>query len=122
MQRLMITLTVLMMMFVLSSNSFAQDKGKLKTKAKITKPVSNPTSVGETENDLSKTKNVQNKTQSAVFEPNDVFTRAKVMLSLRSFLLALWQGGALMGAHPGEAFYVRCDDGNNPPSERANGR
>ena len=60
--------------------------------------------------------------QWAVFEPNDVFTRAKVMLSLRSFLLTLWQGGALMGANPGEAFYVRCDDSNNPASERANGR
>ena len=60
--------------------------------------------------------------QWAVFEPNDVFTRAKVALSLRSFLLASWQGGALVGANPAEAFYVRCDDSNNPPSERANGK
>jgi len=60
--------------------------------------------------------------QWAVFEPNDVFTRTKLALSLRSFLLTLWQGGALAGGNPEEAFYVRCDDSNNPPSERANGK
>lgn len=60
--------------------------------------------------------------QWAVFEPNSAVTRTKLVLVLRSFLLALWQGGALVGANPEEAFYVRCDDGNNPPSERANGR
>jgi hypothetical protein len=32
-----------------------------------------------------------------VFEPNDVLTRAKLHLSLTSFLLSLWQRGALMG-------------------------
>jgi phage tail sheath protein FI len=65
---------------------------------------------------------VEEAIQWAVFEPNEVFTRAKVALSLRSFLLTLWQGGALVGANPEEAFYVRCDDSNNPPAERANGK
>ena len=37
-------------------------------------------------------------TQWAVFEPNDVLTRAKLHLVLTSFLLSLWQRGALMGA------------------------
>ena len=60
--------------------------------------------------------------QWAVFEPNDVFTRTKLALSLRSFLLTLWQGGALIGGNPEEAFYVRCDDSNNPSFERANGK
>jgi phage tail sheath protein FI len=61
-------------------------------------------------------------TQWAVFEPNDAITRAKLHLSLTSFLAALWQKGALMGEAPEQAFFVRCDEDNNPPFERANGR
>ena len=61
-------------------------------------------------------------TQWAVFEPNDHFTRAKMSLSLTSFLLSLWQQGALMGASANEAFFVKCDEENNPAAERANGR
>jgi uncharacterized protein len=61
-------------------------------------------------------------TQWAVFEPNDTLTRAKLHLALTSFLLALWQRGALMGAAANEAFFVKCDEENNPPSEREQGR
>ena len=61
-------------------------------------------------------------TQWAVFEPNDAFTRAKVRLTLTSFLLSLWQKGALMGGAANEAFFVKCDDENNPETERGNGR
>jgi phage tail sheath protein FI len=61
-------------------------------------------------------------TQWAVFEPNDWSTRAKIRLSLSSFLITLWQQGALMGAVPDEAFFVKCDDDNNPPRETDNGR
>ena len=61
-------------------------------------------------------------TQWAAFEPNNVFTRAKLRLSLTSFLIALWQQGALMGGTIEEAFFVKCDEDNNPPSERDNGR
>ena len=61
-------------------------------------------------------------TQWAVFEPNDTFTRAKLRLSLTSFLLSLWQKGALMGASANEAFFVQCDEENNPETERGNGR
>jgi phage tail sheath protein FI len=61
-------------------------------------------------------------TQWAVFEPNDVYTRAKLRLSLTSFLIALWQQGALVGETMQEAFFVKCDEENNPASERANGR
>jgi len=43
-------------------------------------------------------------------------------LVLLSFLLALWQRGALMGNAAAEAFQVKCDEENNPPSERENGR
>jgi phage tail sheath protein FI len=61
-------------------------------------------------------------TQWAVFEPNDVLTRAKLHLSLTSFLLSLWQRGALMGATAAEAFFVKCDEETNPPTEREQGR
>src|SRR5262249_41342643 len=60
--------------------------------------------------------------QWAVFEPNDASTRAKLHLVLTSFLLALWQQGALMGAAANEAFFVKCDESNNPASEREQGR
>jgi len=60
--------------------------------------------------------------QWAVFEPNDDNTRAKLHLSLTSFLVALWQRGALAGKTPQGAFFVRCDTTNNPPDDRANGR
>jgi phage tail sheath protein FI len=61
-------------------------------------------------------------TRWAVFEPNDMLTRAKLHLVLTSFLLSLWQRGALMGASASEAFFVKCDEENNPPSERDQGR
>jgi uncharacterized protein len=61
-------------------------------------------------------------TQWAVFEPNNVYTRAKLRLSLTSFLIALWQQGALVGETIQQAFFVKCDEENNPASERANGR
>jgi Bacteriophage tail sheath protein len=60
--------------------------------------------------------------QWAVFEPNNVFTRAKLHLALTSFLLALWQRGALMGASAREAFFVRCNKDNNPAAARDDGQ
>jgi hypothetical protein len=60
--------------------------------------------------------------QWAVFEPNSILTRAKLNLTLTSFLLSLWQRGALMGPSADQAFFVRCDDDNNPPQEREQGR
>ncbi|HEX7227432.1 MAG TPA: phage tail sheath family protein, partial [Candidatus Binatia bacterium] len=38
------------------------------------------------------------------------------------FLLSLWQRGALMGASASGAFFVKCDDENNPQRERDQGR
>src|SRR5262249_23155451 len=60
--------------------------------------------------------------QWATFEPNDVFTRAKIGLVLSTFLLQLWQQGALRGDSAAAAFRVKCDEENNPPSARANGQ
>lgn len=61
-------------------------------------------------------------TQWATFEPNSGSTRAKLHLSLTSFLIALWQRGALAGASARAAFFVRCDESNNPPAQRADGQ
>jgi hypothetical protein len=61
-------------------------------------------------------------TQWAVFEPNNFLTRAKLSLSIYTYLLTLWESGALMGAAPEQAFFVKCDDENNPPAEREQGR
>ena len=60
--------------------------------------------------------------QWAVFEPNSTLTRVKLNLTLTSFLLSLWQRGALMGASASDAFFIKCDDENNPQRERDQGR
>lgn len=60
--------------------------------------------------------------QWAAFEPNAERTRAKLHLALTSFLLALWQRGALAGKSARSAFFVRCDEGNNPAPQRDLGR
>jgi len=60
--------------------------------------------------------------QWVVFEPNDVFTRARVALSVTNFLLSLHEQGMFAGATPQESFYVTCDDTNNPEREVDLGR
>jgi uncharacterized protein len=59
--------------------------------------------------------------QWATFEPNSGPTRGKLHLALTSFLIALWQRGALAGKSARAAFFVRCDETNNPPAQRAEG-
>jgi phage tail sheath protein FI len=59
--------------------------------------------------------------QWAVFEGNNWLTRAKLALTTDSFLRELWTRGALMGSKAEEAFYVRCDDTNNPAAARDRG-
>jgi len=61
-------------------------------------------------------------TQWAVFEPNNLLTRAKVHMTITSFLLSLWQRGALMGTAADEAFFVKCDEENNPADARDRGQ
>lgn len=60
--------------------------------------------------------------QWAVFEPNDRYTRAKVHLSLTSFLLSLWERGALAGGSVKEAFFVNCNEDTSPPAARDRGQ
>jgi phage tail sheath protein FI len=54
-------------------------------------------------------------TQWAVFEPNDATLWTQLRVSASNFLTRVWRDGALFGATPGEAFYVKCDAETNPP-------
>ena len=50
---------------------------------------------------------VQNATSWAVFQPNDANTWVNVRCQIENFLSNLWRDGALAGATPAEAFYVK---------------
>ena len=65
---------------------------------------------------------VFNALQWAVFEPNNIQTRAKIRLVLFIYLQRLWQRGALVGDTAEASFFVKCDDENNPPFIRDNGQ
>ena len=54
-------------------------------------------------------------TQWVVFEPNDMNLWERVKRTINAYLLGVWRNGALFGATPGEAFYVKCDAETNPP-------
>jgi uncharacterized protein len=58
---------------------------------------------------------IMNGTQWAVFEPNDQRLWTKLRISASNFLTRTWREGALFGATPGQAFYVKCDEETNPP-------
>ncbi len=61
-------------------------------------------------------------TQWVVFEPNDPSLWAKITRNITAFLTNVWLSGALFGASPAEAFYVKCDAETNPPSVRDAGQ
>ncbi|HEY3736504.1 MAG TPA: phage tail sheath subtilisin-like domain-containing protein [Jatrophihabitans sp.] len=61
-------------------------------------------------------------TQYAVFEPNDVDLWEGVKRTLSGFLRGLWSAGALVGASPEQAFYVKCDAETNPPESIDEGK
>jgi phage tail sheath protein FI len=56
-------------------------------------------------------------TQWVVFEPNDLELWQRIKRTVSSFLLGLWRDGALFGATPEQAFYVKCDAETNPPDQ-----
>ncbi len=55
---------------------------------------------------------VKKSTNWAVFEPNDANTWVKVRGMIESYLVQKWRDGALAGAKPEDAFYVRCSLGS----------
>jgi phage tail sheath protein FI len=61
-------------------------------------------------------------TQFAVFEPNDVKLWEGVKRTLNAFLRGLWRDGALFGATPEQAFFVKCDAQTNPPDSIDEGK
>jgi phage tail sheath protein FI len=60
---------------------------------------------------------IQHGTQWAVFEPNDFSLWQRLKRDVTSFLLRPYRDGALFGATPDQAFYVKCDSETNPPDQ-----
>jgi uncharacterized protein len=50
-----------------------------------------------------------------VFEPNDRTLWKHIRRDIGAFLTRVWRDGALFGATPDEAFFVKCDEETNPP-------
>jgi hypothetical protein len=67
-------------------------------------------------------KSIQTGTQWIVFEPNDADLWARIRRDITAFLTNVWRTGALFGATPAQAFYVKCDEETNPPSVRDAGQ
>ena len=67
-------------------------------------------------------KSIELGTQWVVFEPNDEDLWARVTRVVTNFLERLWREGALFGASPEEAFYVKCDSELNTPDTIMLGR
>lgn len=62
------------------------------------------------------TRTIELQCQWSVFEPHTESLRLTLTLSLSGLLSELWRQGALVGATPAEAFFVKCDAENNPPA------
>jgi phage tail sheath protein FI len=67
-------------------------------------------------------KSIQNATRFAVFQPNNPSLWATVKRQVSDFLNNVWRSGALFGATPDQAFWVKVDEELNPPSVRALGQ
>lgn len=63
-------------------------------------------------------KSILSGTNWVVFEPNDPKLWDSVKRTVTMFLRRVWRDGALFGRTPGEAFFVKCDEENNPPENR----
>jgi uncharacterized protein len=67
-------------------------------------------------------KSIELGTQWVVFEPNDRDLWERVKRTVNNFLMGLWREGALYGASPLDAFYVKCDEELNTPDTMILGR
>lgn len=61
-------------------------------------------------------------TSWTVFEPNDVGLRKSIVRNVSSFLHLQWLAGALVGDKEEHAYFVKCDEENNPPESVLVGR
>ncbi len=58
---------------------------------------------------------IEQGTQWAVFEPNDVSLWKSIKRNITAFLRIQWTEGKLVGETQEQAFYVKCDAETNPP-------
>jgi phage tail sheath protein FI len=63
-------------------------------------------------------KSILNGTSWVVFEPNDHKLWDSVKRTITMFLRRVWRDGALFGQTPAQAFFVKCDEENNPQENR----
>ena len=61
-------------------------------------------------------KTVLQNTRWVLFDENTVESRARWKKSVSAFLTTMWKNKLLAGTRAEEAFYVICDESNNPPS------
>ncbi|MFK0223809.1 phage tail sheath subtilisin-like domain-containing protein [Streptomyces vinaceus] len=66
-------------------------------------------------------KSVLQGTNWVVFEPNDPKLWDSVKRTITMFLRGVWRDGALYGRTPDDAFFVKCDEENNPSEARDQG-
>lgn len=66
-------------------------------------------------------KSILSGTSWVVFEPNDPKLWDSVKRTITMFLRGVWREGALFGRTPDDAFYVKCDEENNPAEARDQG-
>jgi phage tail sheath protein FI len=60
---------------------------------------------------------IKKATEQFVFEPNDANTWIRVRAMIENFLILQWRAGALAGAKPDQAFYVRVGLGQTMTAE-----
>ncbi len=65
---------------------------------------------------------IEKATQWAVFEPNNERLWSNIRSMVEDFLYVLWRDGALLGAKPEEAYFVRCDRTTMTQNDLDNGR
>ncbi len=65
---------------------------------------------------------IDRSSQWAVFEPNNQILWDNIRRMVEDFLLVLWRDGALLGAKPEDAFFVRCDRTTMTQNDLDNGR
>jgi phage tail sheath protein FI len=61
-------------------------------------------------------------TRWVVFEPNDPSLWKSIRRDVSAFLTLIWRQGALFGATPDQAFFVKCDEETNPQEDIDAGR
>ncbi len=59
-------------------------------------------------------KSLYHGTQWVVFEPNDEPLWSAIRFNLNAFMLRQFRSGALQGDKPEEAYFIKCDNENNP--------